>query len=323
MQAKKIAVLTSGGDAQGMNTAINIITRVATQRGIKVLGVLEGYKGLVENNFKELTLKDVENISDLGGTILKTARYDDFRKPEVVDIAIQNLKDNHVDALIVIGGDGSFNGALALQQKRVKVVAIPATIDNDLRYTNKCLGFDTAVNNACKFIENVKQTMSSLERGTVFEVMGRYCGDIALHCAAATACDIVVLPEKPITEAELVCNVKEFMANNGRQPVIVVAEKMFDVVKLASKLSKVAKTEFKYSIVGYLQRGGAPTVGDKTLAMQYAVRAVDLIEKGEFGKAIGINGTDIFEVDIKKALHSEYNFNYELLSLFYSLNSKI
>ena len=167
---------------------------------------------------------------------------------------------------------------------------------------------------------NVKQTMSSLDRGAVFEVMGRYCGDIALYSAASTACDIIAVPEKPSKEEEIISKAKECMEKSGHIPTIVVAEKLFDVRSLAQKLTQVTGTEFKYSIVGYVQRGGAPTVGDKTLAMQFGVRAVELAKKGVYNKAIGIKGRKIFETTFDKALSAEYNFNYELLNLFYLLN---
>lgn len=322
MEVKNIAILTSGGDCQGMNATLNIVVRIATLKGINVYGVKHGYKGLYECSFMRLTNANVENISSLGGTILKTARFPEFKEDEVVEKCAQNLKEHNIDALIVIGGDGSFRGAKALMGKGVNIIAIPGTIDNDLRYTDKCLGFDTAVNNASDYIQNVKQTMSALDRGVVIEVMGRYCGDIALYCAAATASDILAVPEKPTSEEEFVAKIKESIAVNKRAPIVVIAEKLYDVRKLAERLNNETNVEFKYSIVGYVQRGGAPSVYDKTLAMQFGVRAVELITKGILNKAIGIKGNSIFEIGIDEALHCEYNYNYELLNLFYLLNTK-
>ena len=320
MKSNKIAVLTSGGDAQGMNAALSIITRVALHMGMEVYGVERGYRGLYEGDFVRLDMHSIENIENLGGSILKTSRFPDFQKEKILKKCVENIKKENFDCVIVIGGDGSFKGAQALISHGVKVIGIPATVDNDLRYTEKCLGFDTAVNNACEYMINVKQTMSSLDRGAVFEVMGRYCGDIALYSAASTACDIIAVPEKPIKEEEIISKAKECMEKSGHIPTIVVAEKLFDVRSLAQKLTQVTGTEFKYSIVGYVQRGGAPTVGDKTLAMQFGVRAVELAKKGVYNKAIGIKGRKIFETTFDKALSAEYNFNYELLNLFYLLN---
>lgn len=321
MKVKNIAILTSGGDCQGMNATINIVVRTATASGIKVFGVMQGYRGLYEDNFVEISPKTVENISSLGGTILKTARFPEFKELSVVAKSIENLKRRNIDALIVVGGDGTYRGAKQLIEMGVNVIAIPGTIDNDLRYTDKCLGFDTAVNNATNFIDNVKQTMSALNRGVIFEVMGRYCGDIALYCASATACDVIAVPEKPINEEELVFKIKDRIKKTKKAPIIVVAEKMFNIEALAERLNKETNIEFRASVVGYVQRGGAPSVWDRTLAMQFGVRAVDLIKKGIYNKALGIRANNVFETTIDDSLHSDYNYNYELLNLFYLLNS--
>lgn len=321
MKIKKISVLTSGGDAQGMNCAIAVLTKLCKARGIDLYGVVEGYKGLYNNDYVKLDLDKVSNIETLGGTILKTSRFLEFKQEEILDKCVQNIKKARFDAVIVIGGDGSFTGALTLLKKGVKVLCIPATVDNDLRYTDKCLGFDSAVNNSSSYISSVQQTMSALNRGVVFEVMGRYCGDIALHSACATSCDIIAVPEKPTSEEEIISKALSVIKNQNRMPTIVVAEKLFDVPTLADRLSAVSGKEFKYSIVGYLQRGGAPSVADRTLAMLYAVKVIELIEKGIFNEAVGLNGRKIFSLPIEECLSSEYNFDYELLNLFYSLNS--
>ena len=321
MEVKKVAVLTSGGDCQAMNATVNILVRVAQSKDIKIYGVLMGYKGLYDNNFVELDLGVVENISSLGGSILKTSRFVEFKEEEVVEKCVENIQKRHIDAVIIIGGDGSYKGAKLLMDRGINVICIPATIDNDLRYTNKCLGFDTAVNNACDYIENVKQTMDAMNRGVVFEVMGRYCGDIALYTASATACDIIAVPEKPVSEQEIIEKTLWCVKNLHRPPTIVIAEKMFDVKELAEKLTKESKIDIKYSVVGYIQRGGKPSVEDKTLAMQFGVRAIDLLEKGVKNRAIGIKNNNVFDVKLDEALSAEYNFNYELLNLFYMLNS--
>lgn len=317
--SKKIAVLTSGGDAQGMNTCLAILVRVAKQKGIKMLGVKRGYKGLYEDDFIELNIQKVTNIESLGGSILKTSRFVDFMKDSVVKKCVENLKKYKVDALIVLGGDGSFKGCQVLIAHGVHVIGIPCTIDNDLRYTERCLGFDSAVNNASRYMLDVKQSIQSLSRGVVYEVMGRYCGDIALYSAASTACDILAVPEKRITEREIIKKAKDLI-EKGHIPTIVVAEKMFDVCSLATKLTKTTGVDFKYSIVGYIQRGGEPTVADKTLAMEYAVRAMQLVSQGIYNKAIGISGRNVFEVSFDEALNAEYNFNEELFNLFQLLN---
>ncbi len=322
MELKKVAVLTSGGDCQAMNATVNILVRVAQDRNIKIYGVLRGFRGLFEGSFAELTPDVVENISSLGGSILKTSRFEAFKNdPEVLEKCVKNILSKHIDAIIVIGGDGSYHGAKLLSQCGINVLCIPATIDNDLRYTNKCLGFDTAVNNACEYIEKVQQTMDAMDRGVVFEVMGRFCGDIALYTAAATACDIVAVPEKPVTEKEIMDKALKCVREKHRPPTVVIAEKMFDVKDLAEKLSRVTKTDIKYSVVGYIQRGGEPSVEDKTLAMQFGVHAITLLEDGVKNRAIGIKNNTIIDVKLDDALSADYNFNYELLNLFYMLNS--
>lgn len=322
MEIKKIAVLTSGGDAQGMNATINIIVRIANDRGIDVVGVVQGFYGLYNKFFVGLNPTNVNNIINEGGSILKTSRFDDFKRQDVVMQSVLNLKEENIDALIIIGGDGSIRGAQDLQKAGAKVIFIPGTIDNDLRYTKRSLGFDTAVNNACMYVENVLQTMKSLNRGVIFEVMGRNCGDITLFTGVATACDIVVVPEKPISEKELIEKVDFIIEKKNKVPSIIIAEHTFDSKKLAEKLSKHTKKEFKYSTVGYFQRGGAPTVEDRILAVSFAVRSIDLIEKGIFNKAIGWADDKVFEVDLDNALKADYDYNYDLLNIFYRLNYK-
>ena len=319
MKTKKIAILTSGGDSQGMNTTIAIVTRLCLARKIKLYGVIGGYKGLYEKNFVPMTLDMVRNIESLGGSIIKTSRFLDFQKKKVLSVCAKNIKEEEFDCLIVLGGDGSFRGAKQLSLLGVKAICIPATVDNDLRYTERSLGFDTAVNNASKYMLSVKQSMQALDRGIVFEVMGRYCGDRALYSASSTACDILAVPEKKITEEEIISKAKSCI-EKGRNPTIVVAEKLFDVENLSHRLSTVTGKEFKYSIVGYIQRGGEPTVADRTLAMQFAVKAVDMIGHSVYNKAVGIKGREVFSTSLDKALCAEYNFNDELFDLFTSLN---
>lgn len=321
MRTKKIAILTSGGDCAGMNTLINILVRVSTQRGFRVVGIKNGFKGLYGSDFTPLINDYVKDIYSLGGTILKTSRFKDLATDFLSDECAGNLKKAGIEVLIIIGGDGSLVGAQDLMVKGVHVIFIPATIDNDLRYTKKSIGFDTAVNNACQYIENVKQTMQSLSRGVVFEVMGKYCGDIALYTAISSASDIIAVPEKPINEKELFDKVKDCIFKKNKIPTIIVSENMFDVRELAEKLTNLTHVDFKYSVVGYIQRGGNPTVIDKALAVQYGVFAIDLIEKGIYNKAIGMNASgNIVGIDIDKARTGEDNYNYSMLRLFYQLN---
>ena len=318
---RKIAVLTSGGDSQGMNACLNVLVKMAQFNYITVLGVKNGYQGLINNDFVELTYDDVRNISHLGGTVLKSARCKEFMTLEGQKKAVKNLKDREVDALIVIGGDGSFRGVIALNELGVKTIAIPATIDNDLHYTENTLGFDSAVNVAAHAIESIKQTMSALDRCSVIEVMGRHCGAIALYSASACCADIVALPEKPITKERILHFVEKAKSRGIDSPTIVVAENLFDIKDLAKAIEEKYGIETKTSSLGYIQRGGAPSVEDRMLALQYAVRAIELLVQGKHNRAVGIKHNKIIDVPMKAALDTNSNFNEVLFDLFVRLNS--
>ncbi len=320
MKINKIAVITSGGDCQGMNASIYNIVKMAQYHGIEVIGYMEGYKGIINNKFVTLDLDKVANISHLGGTIIKSSRCMEFFEEKYQLQAVDNLKKEKVNALIIIGGDGSYRGSLDLVKRGVKCINLPGTIDNDLFYSELCLGFDTAVNNAVVAIESLKQTLSSHNRCGIIEVMGRDCGDIALECAASTNSDFVVLKEKPTTKKQIVDKVKQCIAKGVESPIVIIAENIFDINELAKKIEKEAKIETKPCQLGRIQRGGAPSVKDRILAMQMGVRAVELIQDGIFNKAIGIKNNRVFEMPIDQALACQSNFDYNLLDLFLKLN---
>lgn len=318
---RKIAVLTSGGDCQGMNACLNIIVKMAEFNYISVYGVKNGYQGLIDNDIVELKYNDVRNISHLGGTVLKSARSQEFMTLEGQKKAAKNLKDREIDALIVIGGDGSFRGVMALNRLGVKTAAIPGTIDNDLHYTESTLGFDTAVNVAANAIESIKQTMAALDRCSVIEVMGRNCGAIALHSAAACCAEVVVLQEKPFTRRKIVRAIKRAKDRGIDSPTVVVAENLFDIKELAKEIETALGIETKTSVLGYIQRGGAPSVADRILAMQYGVKAIELLVSGKFNRAIGIKNGKIIDVSMEAAIDTNSNFNEVLFDLFSKLNS--
>lgn len=320
MKINKIAVITSGGDCQGMNACLYNIVKMATANDIKVIGYYEGFRGILEKRFSELTLETVDNIFHIGGTIIKTSRCPEFLHEDAPAQAAKNLKKEKVDALIVIGGDGSFKGTANLIKQGVKCIAIPATIDNDLFYTQKSIGFDSAVNNAVVAIDSIKQSFSSLNRCGIIEVMGRTCGDIALFSAVATNSDAIIINEKPTSQKDIVTKVKDAIKRGIKNPIVIVAENILDIEKLAKSIETSTKKEVRTSVLGYIQRGGAPSVNDRILAMQMGVRAVELITKGLYNRAIGIKNEEIFEITIEKSLNASSNFNYKLLDLFYKLN---
>ena len=320
MKIERIGVLTSGGDCQGMNACLYNIVKMARENNLQVYGFLNGYKGLINNQYKILELNSVDNIMHLGGTILGTSRCEEFLTDIGQQKAVKTLKDNKVNALIVIGGDGSYKGVLCLIKKGIKCIAIPATIDNDLFYTSRSLGFDTAVNNAVVAIESIKQTMRSHNRCCVIEIMGRNCGDLTLNSAVASNSDIVVLKEKPTKVNQIVNQVKDCIKRNILAPTVIVAENQFDIKKLALTIQQKAKIETKSQALGYIQRGGEPSVNDRIIAMQMGVRAVELIQNGVFNKAIGYKNDEIFEITVDQALKVAREFNYKLLDLFIKLN---
>ena len=309
MKIERIGVLTSGGDCQGMNACLYNIVKMACENNLQVYGFLNGYKGLINNQYRLLDINSVYNIMHLGGTILGTSRCDEFLTDVGQQKAVKTLKDNKVNALIVIGGDGSYKGVLCLIKKGIK-----------LFYTTKSLGFDTAVNNAVIAIESIKQTMRSHNRCCVIEIMGRNCGDLTLNSAVASNSDIVVIKEKPTNVNEIVKRVKDCIKRNILSPTVIVAENQFDIKKLASTIQQKAKIETKSQVLGYIQRGGEPSVNDRIIAMQMGVRAVELIMNGIFNKAIGYKNDEIFEITVEQALKVTRDFNYKLLDLFIKLN---
>lgn len=320
MKIERIGVLTSGGDCQGMNACLYNIVKMAYDNKLEVFGYLNGYRGLIDNAYRKLDLLSVDNIMHLGGTILGTSRCDEFVTEAGQAKALKTLKEDKINVLIVIGGDGSYRGVSCLIKKGIKCIAIPATIDNDLFYTTRSLGFDTAVNNAVVAIESIKQTMRSHNRCCVIEIMGRNCGDLTLNSAVASNSDIVVVKEKPTKISEIISQVKDCISRGITNPTIIVAEHQFDIKKLASTIQQKAKVETKYQVLGYIQRGGEPSVNDRIVAMQMGVRAVELALKGIFNKAIGYKNDEVFEVTIDQALKATKDFNYKLLDLFIKLN---
>ncbi len=306
----KIAVLCSGGDCQGMNACVQTIVNMASVHGIMVMGVRRGYQGLMENDFVELTRDSVANIGHLGGCFLKVARSEDFKKPEGVKLGYKNLVNNRIDYLIVIGGNGSFRGAIELSELGAKVIAIPGTIDNDLFYTDRTLGFDTAVNNAVSAIDNIRQTMEANDRGFIAEVMGRECGHIALNVAAAVGAHSCAVKEVPVTVADVVSDVKQCLAKGIKSPVVVISEACeFTANDVKSAIEKECGIECRSSVVGYVQRGGAPSVMDRLLAIQSGVMAIELIYKGIYNVALGIRNNNIFYMKLEEVYELDNEFN--------------
>ncbi len=287
---KRIGVLTSGGDAPGMNAAIRAIVRTGLYRDFEVLGIKHGYKGLVGNDLIKLDHYSVANIIQRGGTIIGTARCDEFETVPGMRKAKSTLEKNKIDSLIVIGGDGTMRGAKAFSEKfGVRIIGLPGTIDNDLYGTDFTIGFDTAVNNALEAVDRIRDTASSLERVFFIEVMGRCAGFISLAVGLAGGAEVAIVPETPTDVNEIARMIKENIRKGKRSNIIIVAEgdEAGNALTIAQKVKDLTGEDYRVAVLGYIQRGGTPTANDRILASKLGNAAVEAIEQGKLGNMIG------------------------------------
>ena len=313
---KKIGVLTSGGDAPGMNAAIRAVVRSGIYHGMEVYGIKHGYEGLIRGDIEELKVYSVSDTLQRGGTILFTARSKHFMEPEGIQRAIDMLENFEIEGLVVIGGDGSLNGALDLQKRGVKVMGLPGTIDNDLGYTDYTIGFDTAVNTVLGAISNIRDTSSSHERSTVIEVMGRNCGDLALYAGIAGGAETVLIPEiEPNINA--ICKKLLEGKNRGkRHSVIIKAEGVkISTQELAEVITQRTGLDTKVVVLAYIQRGGAPSCRDRMLASHMGCKAVELLKNGVYNRAIGVIGDEVIDYDLAEALGMKRKMDNSLLEI--------
>lgn len=312
----KIGVLTSGGDAPGMNAAIRAVVRCGIDAGFEVYGIKRGYEGLLDGEIEQMNLSSVGDILHRGGTILKTARSERFSTEEGVKRSKVILDTFGIDALIVIGGDGSMRGALELSKLGVNVMCLPGTIDNDLAYTDYTIGFDTAVNTVLDAISKVRDTSSAHERNTIIEVMGRHCGDIALYAGVGGGAEAVLIPE---VEADVnrVCRKILQGAGRGKLSSIIINAEGSGVSsdELAKEIAELTGRETRIVVLSYLQRGGVPTLDDRLLASQSGAKAIELIQNGIKNKAIGTVNGKIQAFEIEGALAEKPEFDHELYEL--------
>ncbi len=313
---RTISVVTSGGDAPGMNAAIRAITRIAYSKGFQVLGFERGWEGLIHNTFMPLTPRSVGGIIQLGGTILHTTRCPEFRKKEGIKKAVETLASNNVYGLVVIGGDGSFRGALELSRETdTLIVGVPATIDNDVYGTEETIGFDTAVNTAVTEIDKIRDTAVSHERVFIVEVMGRKRGFLASTVGLTVGAETILVPEVPISKEEIFQTIKENTAKGKKSGIIVAAEGIGDTRKLAKEIEEKANVEVRLSVLGYAQRGGSPTARSRLLASLFAERAVKLLSEGDGGMVVGLQDGEITSIELKKCCEMEKPLNVDLLKL--------
>ncbi|PKL00866.1 MAG: 6-phosphofructokinase [Tenericutes bacterium HGW-Tenericutes-1] len=299
---KKIGVLTSGGDAPGMNAAIRGVVRTALYYGYEAYGIYDGYKGLVENKIKQLQRNDVGQILTHGGTILGSSRLPEFKDESVRQIAVNNLKNLGIDTLVVIGGDGTYRGAMELNKMGIKCIALPGTIDNDIASTEYTIGFFTALDTAIWAIDKLRDTSFSHQRCTVVEVMGRNCGDLSIYSGIACGAEIVITKETGFNRDEVLTQIRGAKAKGKRHLIIVVAENMLNVFELAKDIQANTEYETRASVLGHIQRGGNPSSFDRILASKMGAYAVELLRKDIFGMAVCSHGIEIDHIEINQAL---------------------
>lgn len=312
---KKIGVLTSGGDAPGMNAAIRSVVRTAIFKGLKVVGIKRGYQGLLEGDIEEMGLSSVGDIIHRGGTILRSARSKEFMTEKGFQKALDVLKIFGIDGLIVIGGDGSFRGAKKLSESGFPTIGIPGTIDNDLGYTDYTVGFDTAINTVVNAIGNLRDTSSSHGRANIVEVMGRHCGDIALYSGLAGGAESIIIPEIDFSMEEI-CQKLINGRNRGKlHSIIMVAEGVGKPYDIADEIGKKTNIETRVTIMGHLQRGGTPTAQDRILASRLGSKSIDLLLEGKKGRAIGLKENRVVDIDIYDALEENKEIDKDMYEL--------
>lgn len=312
---KTIAILTSGGDAPGMNAVIRSVVRTAIYNDLKVLAIKEGYNGLIKGDIETMTLSSVADIIHRGGTILRTARSEEFMTEEGMDQALDVIKKFKIDAIVVLGGDGTFRGARELAKRGVKVIGVPCTIDNDLGYTDYTIGFLTAVETAVSAISKLRDTSESHGRAIVLQVMGRNCGDIALYSGIAGGAESIVVPEVDLDIDAIINKIKNGKKRGKKHHIIVAAEGALDAYELEKIIEEKGGIETRVTVLGYVQRGGVPTVQDRILASDFGYDAVNLLLNGKSGLVLGYKNGKIIEVDIDEALETKKEFNKDLLKM--------
>lgn len=301
---KKIGVLTSGGDAPGMNAAIRGVVRTALTEGLEVYGIEDGYLGLYENRIHQLYRHSVSDIITRGGTFLGSARFPAFKEKETRAIAIENLRKNEIDALVVIGGDGSYMGALRLTEEGFPCIGLPGTIDNDIRGTDYTIGYFTALQTVVEAIDRLRDTCSSHHRISVIEIMGRGCGDLTLNAAVAGGCEFMIIPEVTCTKDDLIEEIKLGFAKGKKHAIVAVTELMMDVNQLAKDIQAAVGHETRATVLGHVQRGGSPVPYDRILGSRMGAYAVELLIQGHGGRCIGIQHGKLVHHDIMDAINN-------------------
>jgi len=318
---QRIGVLTSGGDAPGMNAAVRAVVRTGIFHGLDVYGISNGYYGLYHDEIELLDRRSVSDIVNRGGTFLGSARFPEFKDLEIRKHAIKNLEKHGIEALVVIGGDGSYMGAKTLTELGYPCIGIPGTIDNDVAGTDYTIGFYTALDTALDAIDRLRDTSSSHKRLSVVEIMGRHCGDLTVAAAVCSGAEFAVIPEVEYSEEKLIADLCRHVETGKKHGVICVTEKICDVYDIARKTEEATGLETRATVLGHIQRGGAPNAFDRMLASRMGAYAVKLLMQGEAGKCIGIQANKLTYHDIIDALENMVRpYNPHLLELCYKLS---
>lgn len=301
-EVQTIGVLTSGGDAPGMNAAIRAVVRMGIYRGLKVVGIRKGYSGLLAGDFVDMDLGSVADIIHRGGTILQTARCEAFKTEEGQRQAVERLAARGIEGVVVIGGDGSFRGAVELAKRGIATVGVPGTIDNDIAGTDTTIGFDTAVNTVIEAVDKIRDTATSHERTFLVEVMGRRAGDIAVSAGLACGAETILIPEEEYSIDEIVERLERSFKRGKRHSILVVAEGVGSAMAIADKIRERIGWEMRVTVLGHIQRGGSPTAADRVLASRMGAMAVELLLQGHSAKMVGIQNHRLVAIDMEDAV---------------------
>ena len=313
MAQKTIAVLTSGGDAPGMNAAFRAVVRTGINKGMKVFGIYRGFNGLLKGEIEEMNLRSVSEIIGNGGTKLYTARSEEFKKKEAQERAAEFCRSKGISGVVVIGGDGSFRGARALTRAGVNCIGVPGTIDNDIACSEYTVGYDTAMNTALQMVDRIRDTAQSHDRCSIVEVMGRHCGDIALQTGIATGATAILVPEVEYNiERDVITRILNTQKTGKKHFIIVVAEGVGGVEDLAKYIEKRTGIETRATILGHVQRGGSPTLRDRVIATAMGADAVRLLEKGIGNRVIALKDGRTVDYDILEALEMKRDIDRDL-----------
>ena len=313
---QRIAVLTSGGDAPGMNAALRAVVRAGLYNGKDMYVIYDGLRGLVEGQIKQVNKDFTQDIINRGGTIIRSARLPEFKEPEVVKKAARVLQDFEIDVLIGIGGDGTFKGLNALSQNGIKVVGIPGTIDNDVGSTEQAIGFSTALNTICECVDKLKDTSGSHQRCSLIEVMGRHCGDLAMYAALAEGAEGVICVEHPLKEEVLFRKLRKMKAQKKSHAIILVSENLLDINDLRKRIEEETGFDTRTEVLGRLQRGGSPSAEDRVLAARMGARSVAIAcdEKMD-SRIVGIKANQIVDLPIAEAVEMKHEHTHGLRDL--------